>query len=318
MPDSSSLSYVVVVAAITVIVIALSALWRQYAATCCKSAAPTAPEDVGVGARGGGGEARRRRQRTEGEIEPNEERPREPEGEQNTDDVMSSRDQKKKMEKEMKKEEKKNIREFQQKERERKHEVLSAKGEALKKRQEEKENLLNAQEDAARKALDERRAKEEEEYRKWKMMFAVEGEGETSAVRDAREDALLLSRFINYVKLRKTAELEEIAAEFEMKTPEVINRLQELEKMGRLTGIFDERGKFIYITPDEWNEVAQYLKAKGRVAISTDLVAACNRIIRLTPTDEDREKLQEENRLALELLTEELDNSEEKQQEEAI
>eukprot|EP00922_Rhytidocystis_sp_ex-Travisia-forbesii_P053407 GHVS01079187.1.p2 GENE.GHVS01079187.1~~GHVS01079187.1.p2 ORF type:complete len:295 (+),score=77.97 GHVS01079187.1:49-933(+) len=280
------------VAVATVIAIALSALWRRWVRT-------TVEEGEGGGGREGG--------RNEG----NEERRPEVEEPSADDALLSSRAQKKKVEKEMKKEEKKNLREFQQKERERKQGTLTAKEEALKKRQDEKENIINAQEEAERKALEQRRAKDDEEYRKWKTMFAVEGEGESSSMRSAREDALLLNQFVDYIKSRKTAELEEVAAEFDMKTPEVINRLQDLDKFGRLTGIFDERGKFIYITPEEMAEVAHYLKAKGRITISTDLVAACNRIIRLTPTDEDREKIQEENRKALELLTEVLEEKKE-------
>ncbi len=38
--------------------------------------------------------------------------------------------------------------------------------------------------------------------------------------------------------------------------------------MGRLTGVMDERGKYIYISLEEMQAVASYIKTKGRVAIS--------------------------------------------------
>jgi hypothetical protein len=51
--------------------------------------------------------------------------------------------------------------------------------------------------------------------------------------------------------------LEELAAEFGLRTQEAINRLQALEQMGRVTGVFDDRGKFIYIAPHEMDAVSQ-------------------------------------------------------------
>ena len=53
----------------------------------------------------------------------------------------------------------------------------------------------------------------------------------------------LQARFVDYVKTRKTVGLDELAAEFRMKTAEVVKRVQALEAEGALTGIMDDRGK---------------------------------------------------------------------------
>jgi len=53
----------------------------------------------------------------------------------------------------------------------------------------------------------------------------------------------LQARFIEHIKARKTVALDELAAEFGMKTQEAIQRLQMLEEQGRLTGVMDDRGK---------------------------------------------------------------------------
>merc|ERR1712137_533703 len=95
------------------------------------------------------------------------------------------------------------------------------------------------------------------------------------------------------VKLRKVVNLEDLAAEFRMKTSAAIDRLEQLEKMGRLSGIFDDRGKYIFVTAEEMTEVAAWLKSKGRIN-RADLVAGCNRLIRLNPTAEDKAKLEAE------------------------
>merc|ERR1712113_1004509 len=137
----------------------------------------------------------------------------------------------------------------------------------------------------------------------WKEMFAVDAEGEADA--DNR-DASAVERFIDYVKVRKVVTLEDIAAEFRMKTAAAIDRLQQLESLGRLSGIFDDRGKYIYITQDEMSGVAEWLKKRGRIN-RADLVAACNRIIRLNPTEEDKVKLQQEAHSAVAALEEDVE-----------
>merc|ERR1712187_985435 len=98
--------------------------------------------------------------------------------------------------------------------------------------------------------------------------------------------------------------LEDIAAEFRMKTTAAIDRLEQLEKLGHLSGIFDDRGKYVYITKEEMAGVADWLKSRGRIN-RADLVAACNRIIRLNPTEEDKAKLEQEAKSAAAALDEE-------------
>lgn len=47
-------------------------------------------------------------------------------------------------------------------------------------------------------------------------------------------------------------------------------------------GVIDDRGKFIFITPEEMNAVAQFIKQRGRVSLS-ELVQASNTLINLNP-----------------------------------
>lgn len=48
---------------------------------------------------------------------------------------------------------------------------------------------------------------------------------------------------MDHIKARKTVGLDELAAEFRMKTAEVVKRVQGLEAEGALTGSMDDRGK---------------------------------------------------------------------------
>eukprot|EP00933_Yihiella_yeosuensis_P030114 TRINITY_DN23791_c0_g1_i1.p1 TRINITY_DN23791_c0_g1~~TRINITY_DN23791_c0_g1_i1.p1 ORF type:complete len:300 (+),score=121.55 TRINITY_DN23791_c0_g1_i1:90-989(+) len=155
---------------------------------------------------------------------------------------------------------------------------------------EEKEAARLAKEEEERLAQEEKEKKEQEEFEQWKTMFAVDASGEAEGS-GGSENAV--EQFIDYVKVRKVVNLEDLAAEFRMRTSSVINRLESLQKLDRISGIFDDRGKYIYITAEEQAAVADWLQKRGRINRS-DLVAACNRIVRLNPTEEDKAKLEKE------------------------
>lgn len=134
---------------------------------------------------------------------------------------------------------------------------------------------------------DERRAKEaqerrdEEEYQKLKASFIIEDQGEEEQLTED-QSRNLLQEFIQYIENTKVVLLEDLASHFGMRTQDAIKRVQELLAEGSLTGVIDDRGKFISITPEELNSVAQFIKQRGRVSI-TELAQASNRLIRLTP-----------------------------------
>lgn len=49
------------------------------------------------------------------------------------------------------------------------------------------------------------------------------------------------------------------------------------------SGVVDDRGKFIYISQEELQAVAKFVKQRGRVSL-TELVENSNQLINLTPT----------------------------------
>lgn len=149
------------------------------------------------------------------------------------------------------------------------------KEEAVQKAQEEEE----ARQEKLRKEEEEKR--EHEEYLKLKEAFSVEEEGEEELAPDLSSQSLL-QEFIDYIKEMKVIMLEDLASHFKIKTQDAIQRINELQEDGRLTGVVDDRGKFIYITMDELESVAKYIKQHGRVSI-TELAESSNRLINLNP-----------------------------------
>lgn len=129
------------------------------------------------------------------------------------------------------------------------------------------------------------KAKEEEaaalDFEKWKGEFSVDAEGTTeNEVQDGSQG--LLFDFVEYIKKHKCVPLEDIAAEFKLRTQDCINRINSLETMGRLSGVMDDRGKYIYISLEEMNAVADYIRREGRVSIS-HLASKSNQFIDLEP-----------------------------------
>ncbi|GKC28903.1 DDRGK domain-containing protein 1 [Tanacetum coccineum] len=143
---------------------------------------------------------------------------------------------------------------------------------------EAKERMLE-EEAAARKAKEEEAAALE--FDKWKGEFSVDAEGTTeNEVQDGTQG--LLYDFVEYIKKQKCVPLEDLAAEFKLRTQDCINRITSLEDMGRLSGVMDDRGKYIYISHEEMQAVADYIKREGRVSIA-HLASQSNQFIDLEP-----------------------------------
>lgn len=136
------------------------------------------------------------------------------------------------------------------------------------------------QEEAERKAREEKEKREYEEYLKMKEAFSVEEEGYDQEIKEDEEN--LLAQFLQYIKQNKVVVLEDLAAYFNLKTASVIERIQELQATGSLTGVIDDRGKFIYISQEELEAVAKFVRQRGRISI-TELAENSNCLINLNP-----------------------------------
>ena len=70
-----------------------------------------------------------------------------------------------------------------------------------------------------------------------------------------------------------------------------VKRIECLRESGRLCGVLDDRGRFLCITKEEMQQVAEALKRLGAFTKETDLVNVCNRIIKLTPSEQVTNKI---------------------------
>uniref|UniRef100_A0A3Q3L845 DDRGK domain-containing protein 1 n=1 Tax=Mastacembelus armatus TaxID=205130 RepID=A0A3Q3L845_9TELE len=151
-----------------------------------------------------------------------------------------------------------------------------------RRQEEERERRLEQkQEEEVRRAKEEQERQEEEEYLRLKASFTVEEQGEEEQLTED-QSRNLLQEFIQYIECSKVVLLEDLASHFGMRTQDAIARLQDLLAEGLLTGVIDDRGKFISITPEELDSVAQFIRQRGRISI-TELAQASNALINLTP-----------------------------------
>lgn len=161
--------------------------------------------------------------------------------------------------------------------------------EARKKRLEKEEqerNLQDAKEQEKEKIQleeeqrirEEKERKEQEEYDAMKEAFIVDEEGFDEDPEEDQEN--LLEKFIQYIKDTKVVVLEDLAAHFQMKTDDTIDRVSTLIKEEKLTGVIDDRGKFIFISQEELEAVGKFITQRGRVSIS-ELAENSNRLISL-------------------------------------
>lgn len=118
---------------------------------------------------------------------------------------------------------------------------------------------------------------------KLKESFAVEEEGYDGDANE-EESQNKLQAFIDYIQNHKVVHMDELAGHFHLKTPEVIQRIQDLLAQELLIGVIDDRGKFIYITNEELQSVAKFVKQRGRVSIS-ELAENSNSFINLVAVD---------------------------------
>ncbi|XP_044756121.1 DDRGK domain-containing protein 1 [Coccinella septempunctata] len=149
-----------------------------------------------------------------------------------------------------------------------------------RKKIEEKERLeAKKKEEEEKRMREEKERREYEEYLKMKEAFSVEEEGFDE---DEQDEQNLLQEFVNYIKNNKVVIIEDLAAHFKLKTQAALDRIKDLQNDNILTGVIDDRGKFIYVSQEEMGAVVKFIKQRGRVSIS-ELVDHSNILINMTP-----------------------------------
>jgi len=155
----------------------------------------------------------------------------------------------------------------------------------------EEEKHEKEQEEEERRKKEERERREYEEYLELKKGFTIDEEGHDQNPDDIDNESAL-NQFVEYIKTAKFLYLDELAAQFKLRTQDVIDRLKYLQETGAITGLFDDRGKYIYLTRDEMDRVTKAIRQRGRISFS-DLSKISNELIDFSGTRTVNENLLE-------------------------
>ncbi|PXF47007.1 DDRGK domain-containing protein 1 [Gracilariopsis chorda] len=150
--------------------------------------------------------------------------------------------------------------------------------EARREEDEREMEEMREREEEERKEQEERDKKEKEEYEAWKDMFKLEEEGEDGGMEE--EDEEMLEKFCGRLREGRIVVLEEVGMEFGMGTEEVVDRVVKLEEMGRINGVFDDRGKYVCVSEEEMKQMALFIEKRGRISIE-ELAIETSRLLEL-------------------------------------
>ena len=205
----------------------------------------------------------------------------------------------------------------QEKAEQREHIKQMMEAKKLKEQEKEREMLIKEKlkeeekrklEETLQKVKEEQQKKEDEIYNQWKDMIKIGEEGEE---KKNFSDENVINEFLNYIKRRKVVSLEDLSGVFKISPNELVEKLNQFEKEGRILGIIDDRGKYIYVTEKEMSMIENLFIRRGRIN-KMDLIKECNKIIKFEPTEEDKIKIAEEQKEMLEKIENELNTNNKK------
>ncbi|EAN87153.1 hypothetical protein C3747_13g7 [Trypanosoma cruzi] len=171
--------------------------------------------------------------------------------------------------------------------------------------QRDEEERLLAEEKALQELRDEKKRQDDEEYAKWIGAIGLEECGEIGDEERVRQEALLAfltgrareleARQENQTEqLLKSASptatatdeessrsilvLSSVAREYNVTVDLLVKLIEKLLNDGVIGGVFDDRGKFIFVVEAHYREIALFIQQRGRVSVK-ELVRECNRVI---------------------------------------
>jgi hypothetical protein len=164
-----------------------------------------------------------------------------------------------------------------------------AEDDARRKEEEEQKR----QEMLQQKRIQAERDKQQKEYEKVKHTIQEIDSGDIdTTITDSGEGtgdgaSSAVSRFVDFIKEKRTVSMEELGSAFQMTAPDAVDRVKSLHASRALTGVLDDRGKFVYFSMEEMMQMREAIVQKGRISIA-DLTSICNTILE---EEEEKERL---------------------------
>ena len=169
---------------------------------------------------------------------------------------------------------------------------LSAYEEKQQQREREREEEEARREAAAAAAKAEEEAALQEQFDEWSGSFETTEQG---AENEGGDTDSKLSAFVARIEQKKVVLLSDLSIEFGLSSQAAVDRVKQLEEDGTITGVIDDRGKFIYVSTVELKRIADMVRRRGRISVS-ELGREINSIVDLNPgVDDDDDDEEEED-----------------------
>lgn len=146
-------------------------------------------------------------------------------------------------------------------------------------RREAKEQRLKEKKESV--ALEKQKARDEE-LDSWKYMF--EGDGSTISSRSKDKDSnriiVTVDEFVKDLNETQVIKLDETANKFQVSVEELVDRLKQLEKEGRIDhGIIDKKGRIYFLVNEAtMKQISEVIKEKEAITLD-DITKELTRII---------------------------------------
>lgn len=145
-------------------------------------------------------------------------------------------------------------------------------------READAERREKAEADALQALREEKKTRSNAEFQQWASMISVESKGEVhvedpNVVSKRRREALL-----PVLITAKIAVLDDIARSQASSIELLVSDIEALMAEGQLSGVFDDRGKFVVVEAKEYDAIARFIRQRGRVSLS-EITTECNRVI---------------------------------------
>nr|CAD2136046.1 unnamed protein product [Meloidogyne enterolobii] len=149
-------------------------------------------------------------------------------------------------------------------------------------KEEEEERERN---EKLKKEKEEKEKQEREDYLKFKESFNISEQGFDNENNEEDDPTEFTSKLLEYLRKRKVVHVDQVSSNFNLKPDVTIERINSLLEEKLITGVFDDRGLFIFISPEELNNVAKFITQRGRVALSEIAENSSKLISFVTPSD---------------------------------
>eukprot|EP01069_Polyplicarium_translucidae_P009892 Polyplicarium_translucidae@DN3345_c5_g4_i1.p1 len=160
----------------------------------------------------------------------------------------------------------------------RQEKAAAERGAERRRRGDAEDSRLQEEDEAERLAIQRKRAQEEADFQRWKGRFQVCASGACESL----EGPSATARFVEMCQARRIVDPEDVADAFGVTAARVRERIAELEASGSLTGVHDDRGKFVAVRAGELHALAEFVNSTGRVSREA-FVEACNRLVAAGP-----------------------------------